>query len=436
MGGTLRDSRVRDIRLNPRYGSSAPDYWVRRRSHHGRLLRWRNRSIPRIPLRDAVVPPVQLDRGGAVNPGRPGRSSPGFWVAGPNLLASTSSARAGPLSRHREHHGMGRRMERTHRGRVSTVRLFGLFGHGPRGFLVSSDRCDGGLYHGLPHGPYDDRGRPDAEQTPLAPDIQACRCKIQDGCVMGSAQPLLQVKDVSKSYFDNGKESKILDRIRFELAERDFVCLVGPSGCGKSTLLRIIVGLDTPTSGQVLFEGHPIRADNPQVAMVFQSFALFPWLTVAQNVELGLEALHEDPAKRRAVAKKFIDAVGLTGFENAYPRELSGGMKQRVGIARALAIEPLLLCMDEPFSSLDALTAQNLGDEILQLWSHPELPPEAVLMVTHSIEEAVDLADRVIVLSSRPGRMVAGLEIDLPRPRNRKDPEFYGWVDEIYSLIV
>jgi len=252
---------------------------------------------------------------------------------------------------------------------------------------------------------------------------------------MGGAQPLLQVKDVSKSYFDNGKESKILDLIRFELAERDFVCLVGPSGCGKSTLLRIIVGLDTPTSGQVLFEGHPIRADNPQVAMVFQSFALFPWLTVAQNVELGLEALHEDPVKRRAVAKKFIDAVGLTGFENAYPRELSGGMKQRVGIARALTIEPLLLCMDEPFSSLDALTAQNLRDEILQLWSNPDLPPEAVLMVTHSIEEAVYLADRVIVLSSRPGRMVAELEIDLPRPRNRKDPEFYGWVDEIYSLI-
>src|SRR5437879_8310763 len=142
--------------------------------------------------------------------------------------------------------------------------------------------------------------------------------------------------------------------------------------------------------------------------MVFQSFALFPWLTVAQNVELGLEALHEDPAKRRAVAKKFIDAVGLTGFENAYPRELSGGMKQRVGIARALAIEPLLLCMDEPFSSLDALTAQNLGDEILQLWSNPDLPPEAVLMVTHSIEEAVYLADRVRGLAGRAGRWVVG----------------------------
>ena len=248
--------------------------------------------------------------------------------------------------------------------------------------------------------------------------------------------PLLEVKDVTKSYFENGKEFKVLDLIRFELAERDFVCVVGPSGCGKSTLLRIIVGLEPPTSGQVLFEGSPIRADNAQVAMVFQSFALFPWLTVTQNVELGLEAQGISPEDRHGRARKFIDAVGLTGFENAFPRELSGGMKQRVGLARALAIEPLLLCMDEPFSSLDPLTAQNLRDEILQLWANPDLPPKAVLMVTHSIEEAVYLADRVIVLSSRPGHMVAELEIDLPRPRNRKEPEFYGWIDEIYSLIV
>src|SRR6059036_411034 len=155
--------------------------------------------------------------------------------------------------------------------------------------------------------------------------------------------PLLEVKDVTKSYFENGKEFKVLDLIRFELAERDFICVVGPSGCGKSTLLRIIVGLEPPTSGQVLFEGSPIRADNPQVAMVFQSFALFPWLTVAQNVELGLEAQGIPPEDRRTRARKFIDAVGLTGFENAFPRELSGGMKQRVGRARARdrAVAPL-----------------------------------------------------------------------------------------------
>ncbi len=253
---------------------------------------------------------------------------------------------------------------------------------------------------------------------------------------MTDKAPFLDVRDVSRSYFENGKEFKVLERIRFDLAERDFTCIVGPSGCGKSTLLRIIVGLDKPTSGEVLFEGEPIRPDNPQVGMVFQSFALFPWLTVEQNVELGLEAIRVPPEKRRAVGHKFVEAVGLTGFENAFPRELSGGMKQRVGIARALAIEPLLLCMDEPFSSLDALTAQSLRDEILQLWATPELPPRAVLMVTHSIEEAVYLADRVIVLSARPGRMVAELDIDLPRPRNRKEPEFYGWVDEIYGLIV
>jgi len=252
----------------------------------------------------------------------------------------------------------------------------------------------------------------------------------------GERPPFLEVIDISKSYFEAGKEFKVLERVRFELAERDFVCIVGPSGSGKSTLLRIITGLDKPTSGTVRFEGEPLLPDNPQVGMVFQSFALFPWLTVEQNVELGLEARHDPPEVRHSKAQKFIEAVALAGFENAYPRELSGGMKQRVGIARALAIEPLLLCMDEPFSSLDALTAQSLRDEILQLWSNPELPPKAVLIVTHSIEEAVYLADRVIVISARPGRVVAELEIDLPRPRNRKEPEFFGWVDEIYSLIV
>ena len=244
------------------------------------------------------------------------------------------------------------------------------------------------------------------------------------------------MQDVAKSYFENGKEFKVLERIRFDLNPKDFVCVVGPSGCGKSTLLRIIVGLDRPTTGEVRFEGEQAKAENPRIAMVFQSFALFPWLTVQQNVELGMEA-HQVPADERARrARKYIEAVGLTGFENAFPRELSGGMRQRVGLARALSMEPLLLCMDEPFSALDALTAQSLRDEILQLWANPDLPPEAVLMVTHGIEEAVYLADRVIVLSSRPRRMVAELEIDLPRPRNRKEPEFYGRVDEIYSLIV
>jgi NitT/TauT family transport system ATP-binding protein len=248
--------------------------------------------------------------------------------------------------------------------------------------------------------------------------------------------PILQVDSVSKSYFEGSKEFKVLVDIGFEVRDRDFVCLVGPSGCGKSTLLREIVGLDKPTSGRIQFQGQPVTAENPRISMVFQSFALFPWLTVAQNVQLGLEAHRVALEEQQAKAKKYIDAVGLAGFENAYPRELSGGMKQRVGLARALAMDPLLLCMDEPFSALDALTAQNLRDEILQLWQNPDLPPAAIIMVTHSIDEAVYLADHIVVLSSRPGRIVKIEHIDLPRPRNRKEPEFYGWVDEIYSLIV
>ena len=247
---------------------------------------------------------------------------------------------------------------------------------------------------------------------------------------------ILEVRDVSKSYFEGGKVFPVLQDVRFVLGAHDLVSIVGPSGCGKSTLLRIIVGLEKPTHGTVLFEGEEMRPENPQVAMVFQSFALFPWLTVEQNAEMGLEPLKISPEERHRRAGKYVEAVGLAGFEEAYPRELSGGMKQRVGIARALALEPLLLCMDEPFSSLDALTAQSLRDEVLQLWEQPDMPPQAVVMVTHDIEEAVYMADRIIVLSRLPGRVLAELKIDLPRPRNRKEPEFYGWTDEIYSLIV
>ena len=217
------------------------------------------------------------------------------------------------------------------------------------------------------------------------------------------------------------------------MEDNDFVCIVGPSGCGKSTLLRIIVGLEKPTSGEVIFKG---KNSNPKVAMVFQNFALFPWLSVKENIELVLESLHQQEKEREAIACKYIKAVGLDGFERAYPGELSGGMKQRVGFARALAVEPVLLCMDEPFSSLDALTAQNLKDELLLLWGDPNMPPDAVIMVTHNVEEAVYLANRIIILSQRPGKIIADLRIELERPRNRKDPEFYRWVDKVYSLIV
>ncbi len=247
---------------------------------------------------------------------------------------------------------------------------------------------------------------------------------------------IMEIRGISKTYNFDHKSIEVLDSISFNIEDNDFIVVVGPSGCGKSTLLRIIVGLEKPTTGTVLFKGEPIRADNPRVAMVFQSFALLPWLTVMENVELGLEGMNMPREEMVRRARKYIDMVGLDGFEDAYPRELSGGMKQRVGLARALAVEPVLLCMDEPFSSLDALTSQNLRDEVLMLWENRALPPDAVLMVTHNIEEAVYLANRIIVLSHRPGRIIADLKVDLPRPRIRNDPAFYDWVDKIYSLIV
>ncbi|HEY9246539.1 MAG TPA: ABC transporter ATP-binding protein [Candidatus Methanoperedens sp.] len=247
---------------------------------------------------------------------------------------------------------------------------------------------------------------------------------------------LAEIRNVSKTYESDGNRMLALDNVSFAVEDNDFICIVGPSGCGKSTLLRVIVGLEKPTSGQVIFEGELISPDNPRVAMVFQNFALFPWLTVKENIELVLESSKRIDNELEKIACKYIKAVGLDGFENVYPRELSGGMKQRVGFARALAVEPVLLCMDEPFSSLDALTSQNLKDELLMLWADKSMPPDAVIMVTHNVEEAVYMANRIIVLSSRPGKVIADLKIELERPRNRKDPEFYQWVDKVYSLIV
>ncbi|MCZ7398553.1 MAG: ABC transporter ATP-binding protein [Candidatus Methanoperedens sp.] len=246
---------------------------------------------------------------------------------------------------------------------------------------------------------------------------------------------LAEIKNVSKTYESDGNKIQVLDSINFAVEDNDFICIVGPSGCGKSTLLRIIVGLEKPTSGEVFFKGEVIAPDNPKVAMVFQNFALFPWLTVKENIELVLESKKQGEEAEK-VACKYIKAVGLDNFERVYPRELSGGMKQRVGFARALAVEPVLLCMDEPFSSLDALTSQNLKDELLMLWADTSMPPDAVIMVTHNVEEAVYMANRIIILSPRPGKIVADLKIELERPRNRKDPEFYRWVDKVYSLIV
>lgn len=247
---------------------------------------------------------------------------------------------------------------------------------------------------------------------------------------------LLDIQNVYKTYTDNSRSITVVEDISFSINAGEFVCLVGPSGSGKSTLLRIIAGLDTASQGEVLYQGQPVSHAMDRIAMVFQSFALLPWLTVNENVELGLEARGVSKQEREQRASKFIDKVGLDGFEEAYPRELSGGMKQRVGIARALTVEPQLLLMDEPFSALDALTAQNLREEVLTLWQDETLPVDSVIMVTHGIEEAVLMADRILVMSARPGRIKADVRVELPRPRNMKDEAFGRFTDRIYSLVL
>ena len=211
------------------------------------------------------------------------------------------------------------------------------------------------------------------------------------------------------------------------------VALLGRSGSGKSTLLRIVAGLLTPTAGEVLWRDRPVHGPAEGVAMVFQSFALFPWLTVQENVELGLEARGVARAERESRAEAAIDLIGLGGFESAYPKELSGGMRQRVGLARALVVHPDLLLMDEPFSALDVLTAENLRTDLIDLWSEGKLPVRSVLMVTHNIEEAVLMCDRILVFASNPGRVANELRVPFPHPRNRLDPAFRQLVDDIYG---
>jgi NitT/TauT family transport system ATP-binding protein len=246
---------------------------------------------------------------------------------------------------------------------------------------------------------------------------------------------LIRVEHVDKTFAGRHGSISIMQNISFDVRDSDFVAIVGPSGCGKSTLLRLIQGLDRPSGGAVYFRDAPVTTVCAKMAMVFQSFALYPWLTVAQNVAFGLEALGWEPERIHAQVERYISVTGLDGFQEAYPRELSGGMRQRVGLARALAVEPTVLLMDEPFSALDPLTAEGLREEVLQLWRDPELPPEAVLLVSHNIEEAIQLADRIIVLSRRPSHVLADVTVDLPRPRDRKSPAFYELTDRVYSLI-
>ncbi len=246
---------------------------------------------------------------------------------------------------------------------------------------------------------------------------------------------LIRVEHVDKNFASRHGSIAIMQDISFEVKDADFLAIVGPSGCGKSTLLRLIQGLDRPSGGQIYFRDAPVDGVCRQMAMVFQSFALYPWLTVSENVAFGLEALGWSPGRIGPQVERYISVIGLDGFQEAYPRELSGGMRQRVGLARALAVEPAVLLMDEPFSALDPLTAANLRDEVLQLWRDPALPPEAVLLISHNIEEAIELADRVIVLSRRPGHILAEVPVDLPRPRDRKSTAFYDLTDRVFSLI-
>jgi NitT/TauT family transport system ATP-binding protein len=250
------------------------------------------------------------------------------------------------------------------------------------------------------------------------------------------AETLVDIRSVCRNFAKaSGDALVVLDKVDLRIASGEIVGLLGRSGSGKSTLLRIIAGLLAPSSGDVACRGVSINGPPRGVAMVFQSFALFPWLTVLENVEFGLEAQGVDRAERRKRALAAIDLIGLDGYESAYPKELSGGMRQRVGFARALVVHPDLLLMDEPFSALDVLTAETLRTDLIDLWIEGRLPIKSVLMVTHNIEEAVLMCDRILVFSSNPGRVAAEIRVELPHPRNRLDPTFRQLVDSIYARM-
>ena len=250
------------------------------------------------------------------------------------------------------------------------------------------------------------------------------------------AEPILEAKAVEKSFQQpDGRAVQVIAPTNLALEANTIIALLGASGSGKSTLLRILAGLTAPSAGEVLWHGKPLREGRPNVAIVFQSFALFPWLTVLDNVEAPLMARGMTHEERHPRALRALDSVGLKGFESAYPKELSGGMKQRVGFARALAVEPEVLFMDEPFSALDVLTAENLRGELLELWLGKKVPTRSIFLVTHNIEEAVLLADRIIVLGRNPAKIRADFRVGLPHPRERSAAEFVLYVDYIYKVM-
>jgi NitT/TauT family transport system ATP-binding protein len=252
----------------------------------------------------------------------------------------------------------------------------------------------------------------------------------------GKAAVLCEAQNVSHDFaLPNGQPLRVLEDVSLTISANEIIALLGPSGCGKSTILRILAGLVQPAAGSVLYHGRTLEGLNPGVAIVFQSFALYPWMKVVENVQAVLRAAALSRAEVAERAERVIRLVGLTGFEEAYPRELSGGMKQRVGIARALAVDPEILFMDEPFSNVDALTAESLRAEVVDIWSTKKHKLSAILMVSHDIKEVVYVADRIVILGARPGRVRTVVANDLPRPRDYRSPEFLELVDHIHELI-
>ncbi len=247
---------------------------------------------------------------------------------------------------------------------------------------------------------------------------------------------IIRAQKIEKYYAQpSANRIQVIEPTDLAIVPGEIVALLGPSGSGKSTLLRMLAGLSKPSGGEVLWHGKPIQSQTINVSIVFQSFALFPWLTVLENVEAPLKARGMPPGERRESALKILDTVGLDGFQSAYPKELSGGMRQRVGFARALVVEPEVLFMDEPFSALDVLTAENLRSELLELWAKKTIPTESIFIVTHNIEEAVLLADRIIVLGRNPGRVRTDFKVTLTHPRDRKSGPFTQLVDYIYKVL-
>jgi NitT/TauT family transport system ATP-binding protein len=268
------------------------------------------------------------------------------------------------------------------------------------------------------------------------PTRNAERGSIEGLTVVDASNAIIDLRGICMAFAKrSGEPLAVLNDINMSLRGGEILGLLGRSGSGKSTLLRIAGGLIRPTSGEVLYQGAPLTGPAEGIAVVFQTFALFPWLTVLQNVEVGLDALGLRRDQSRQRAQEAIDLIGLDGFQSAYPRELSGGMRQRVGFARAIAVRPDVLLMDEPFSALDVLTAETLRTDFLDLWAERQLPTKSVLMVTHNIEEAALMCDRLTVLATNPGHIAAEIPVPLPRPRNRLDQEFGNIVDSVYAVL-